>query len=446
VQLPIRFMLILAFVYGSASFCLAQTESCVTINLKNGSQVTGAFVHAGEDSILYTDHKGKPQAISREEIKTFSLNPCASTAPRENSASPPSKSCVTLNMKNGDLQTATFVYAGTDSILVEIGNGKRQSLNRDEIENYTLTKPAADNTCPISFIKAEVSGTAPTEVTLKNEDVLEMHRAGFAPEIIVAKIKASETDFDTSITTIKGLKKEGVADSVIVSMVEAPKKERKNELPNKPLLTGQNIVRRTLRWTPGTAYSDNFIVQGHEVIVLTERGIAVYALMDQSFNKFAFLLRVDNYSGSRLLVDPNACSFELTQPKDLSVASLDPDRFARSLEKRGRWKSVLGLALAGLATRQSTIYASDSYGNSVTATITEPDYEARRNAQAAVLDRNAKNQRDADYVRTVSLKSNTLFNEHIITGWIYFERKNFEKGVLTCHFGDTIYELPFQRR
>jgi hypothetical protein len=63
---------------------------------------------------------------------------------------------------------------------------------------------------------------AATASALTNTDVLEMLKAGLAPEIITAKIKASATQFDTSPDALQELKKAGVPDAVILAMVEKP--------------------------------------------------------------------------------------------------------------------------------------------------------------------------------------------------------------------------------
>jgi hypothetical protein len=64
--------------------------------------------------------------------------------------------------------------------------------------------------------------TATTTSALTNADVLQMLKAGLAPEIIKAKIKASVTRFDTSPDTLQELKKAGVPDAIILAMVQAP--------------------------------------------------------------------------------------------------------------------------------------------------------------------------------------------------------------------------------
>lgn len=56
---------------------------------------------------------------------------------------------------------------------------------------------------------------------LTNKDVLEMLRAFLAPAVVIAKIKSSPTDFDTSPTALQELKAVNVPDDVILAMVQA---------------------------------------------------------------------------------------------------------------------------------------------------------------------------------------------------------------------------------
>jgi hypothetical protein len=55
---------------------------------------------------------------------------------------------------------------------------------------------------------------------LTNKDVLEMLRQGLATEIVVAKIKATPSKFDTSPAVLAELKAANVPDAVIVAMVQ----------------------------------------------------------------------------------------------------------------------------------------------------------------------------------------------------------------------------------
>jgi hypothetical protein len=57
---------------------------------------------------------------------------------------------------------------------------------------------------------------------ISNNDISEMAGAGLPPEVLIAKIKSSACDFDTSPAALKNLKAAGVSDKVILAMIEAP--------------------------------------------------------------------------------------------------------------------------------------------------------------------------------------------------------------------------------
>jgi len=49
-----------------------------------------------------------------------------------------------------------------------------------------------------------------------------MHKVGLPPDILVAKVKSSQCNFDTSPASLQALKTAGVGDNVILAMVQAP--------------------------------------------------------------------------------------------------------------------------------------------------------------------------------------------------------------------------------
>jgi hypothetical protein len=57
---------------------------------------------------------------------------------------------------------------------------------------------------------------------MSNKDILDMNKMGLPPQILVAKIKSSQCNFDTSPASLQALKMAGVGDNVILAMVEAP--------------------------------------------------------------------------------------------------------------------------------------------------------------------------------------------------------------------------------
>ena len=64
--------------------------------------------------------------------------------------------------------------------------------------------------------------TAVNPAALSNKDILDMSKIGLPTEVLVAKIKSSQCNFDTSPASLQALKSAGVNDTVILAMVEAP--------------------------------------------------------------------------------------------------------------------------------------------------------------------------------------------------------------------------------
>ncbi len=63
---------------------------------------------------------------------------------------------------------------------------------------------------------------APAAEVLTNDTIVRMVKAGLGEELIISKIKISQTQFDLSTNGILKLKKEGVGDPIIKAMMEAP--------------------------------------------------------------------------------------------------------------------------------------------------------------------------------------------------------------------------------
>lgn len=69
-----------------------------------------------------------------------------------------------------------------------------------------------------SFFIISIHTFAQTEI-LTNQSILDMIELGFSEEVILTKIKTSETDFDTSIGALKILKEKGVSDTVMMAVM-----------------------------------------------------------------------------------------------------------------------------------------------------------------------------------------------------------------------------------
>lgn len=108
----------------------------------------------------------------------------------------------------------------------------------------------------VSF-QAAVAQESPKEPPkpLANHDIVEMSQAGLSAEIIVAKIKRSKCDFETSPAQLSELKSKGVADEIIKAMIEwkAEPEESAKELEEKekartiPAVAVEKILAALLR-------------------------------------------------------------------------------------------------------------------------------------------------------------------------------------------------------
>jgi hypothetical protein len=94
------------------------------------------------------------------------------------------------------------------------------------------TQPIAAQSRPpatvvASFPTSVTTASPPPGITsgsagLTNSDVLDMYKSGLRQDVLVAKIKSSHCNFDTSPSQLKQLKATGLGDAVILAMVEVP--------------------------------------------------------------------------------------------------------------------------------------------------------------------------------------------------------------------------------
>jgi len=75
----------------------------------------------------------------------------------------------------------------------------------------------------VSVLKASAQGALPRvgSTALTNQDILDILKMGITQEVVIAKIKGSASNFDTSAKGLQELKAAGVSDAVILAMVQA---------------------------------------------------------------------------------------------------------------------------------------------------------------------------------------------------------------------------------
>lgn len=72
----------------------------------------------------------------------------------------------------------------------------------------------------VAFSSVSVSAQETMQEKLTNKDIVDMTKSGLPESVILAKIKASPTNFDTSPTALQELKQAGISDAVILAMVQ----------------------------------------------------------------------------------------------------------------------------------------------------------------------------------------------------------------------------------
>jgi len=104
----------------------------------------------------------------------------------------------------------------------------------------TAVLPGGQATAAKTIQQSQSSSTA-----LSNQDVLAMLKAELPVELIIAKIKSSDCNFDTSPETLKKFQTDGVPGEVIMAMIVAAKKPGPGESVTPP-------QRATIKLPAGT--------------------------------------------------------------------------------------------------------------------------------------------------------------------------------------------------
>ena len=81
---------------------------------------------------------------------------------------------------------------------------------------------------------------AQAQETLTNAKIIDMVKIGLSQPLIIAKIKASKGNYDTSTTAIKQLKDEGVSDALILAMLQSGSSVEKIDNNNSSMSNDSN--------------------------------------------------------------------------------------------------------------------------------------------------------------------------------------------------------------
>lgn len=102
---------------------------------------------------------------------------------------------------------------------VETVDGRTGWVRPTEI---SATAVAGPPTTGFGLTDSAAAGQKPAVAPLTNDSILKLRGMRLGPEVIIAKIKSSPCEFDTSPGALQKLKIAGISDKVILAMVEAP--------------------------------------------------------------------------------------------------------------------------------------------------------------------------------------------------------------------------------
>lgn len=107
------------------------------------------------------------------------------------------------------------------SIIFQFPKGYLASALPEQVEDVIRQVFAVDNG-PAQAAESQAQVPAPTGPSLTNDDIIKLAKEKLPDSVILAKIKSSACDFDTSTDGLIKLKRAGISDAVLQAMVDAP--------------------------------------------------------------------------------------------------------------------------------------------------------------------------------------------------------------------------------
>ncbi len=106
-----------------------------------------------------------------------------------------------------------------DYLQVRTLDGKVGWVRSADVSGGPAVSPSAT---PFGLTNSPVQAAREVAVPLSNKNIVSMQAIRLSPEVIIAKIKSSPTNFDTSADGLQKLKRAGIPNEIILAMVKAP--------------------------------------------------------------------------------------------------------------------------------------------------------------------------------------------------------------------------------
>jgi len=135
---------------------------------------------------------------------------------------------------------------------------------------------------------------------ISNKEIVEMVKAGLTTDLIIAKIKTSPCQFDTSPSALVSLNEAGVADSVLLEIVRNP--HGGEPLPESPPNAQPQTAEPVAKETPQPV-SDGLPEYGH--ISEIRRMHRVYVVADDIDSQNLLVKALSKYEGLQVVSSPD---------------------------------------------------------------------------------------------------------------------------------------------
>jgi hypothetical protein len=248
-------------------------------------------------------------------------------------AQPSSVSRVAAVLKEGDVVNVNFELnlSGDKWCRIELSS-------QIDTGGYVLCKDLERRDSQVSTQVYATKKAIARGVVLVDQDILDMNKAGLSSNVLIAKIKSSTCEFDTSSSRLQQLKEAGVPDSVILAMVEVPDQGSKTigaaksavespkpATPRNDPPAAVNIASSPV--TPGSSAVNVAIPPGSTVFIEPMKGFETYLIAALQKKKVPLVV-VSNEENAKFVITGDSDTKKAGWAKIVFMGNLHSDEEA----------------------------------------------------------------------------------------------------------------------
>jgi hypothetical protein len=204
----------------------------------------------------------------------------------------------------------------------------------------------------------------------------------------------------------------------------------------------------------------HLFLNGQKFKILTGNGFTVTVGLRGNAKYLRVDVSVLNNSTASVDILPATFSVDELDPKEKTLAYVDPEKIIRSAQKKAAWGNALTAMGASMQRQQTTTttnsmgtvnanasdgsFATGTYSGTSTSTTSAPDYAAQARASEAIRERNAQIASLSERLSENALKANTIAPTQSIGGFAVFaSEKKVQKVLVSIPIAGTVFKFPF---